>query len=200
MSDADYSRLLLSVDKGSISNGVLKYRGRPYLPTNEIGAEMAARSTRRAKGMAVRLDKTDPQELFVANVQGGWGAFQMTPGAAAELGGLSLDEEEAFASNTARLWARAEHEGRVERVTARGRKRNATAKRTEPVSRVGKRAQHIARESETADVKRKITGRSPALRASNQPPAEQPSQSWSRLEEQERLSNLEAIRRHRKKQ
>lgn len=216
-SDADYRRMLLSVDTASIANGVLRYRSRPYLPANEAASEIAAASTTRAKAIAIRLDKTDPHEVCVADARGQWAVFRMTLGAASEIAGLTLDEEEAFAEHTARLWARADHASRLERVTAKNTKSSAktpaktsrnSSSRVLPIQ-LNKQQQLQAREKETADMKRKLTGQ--PIRAKSKPdgnadaaPASSTQglhevQDWATLEARERLQNLELIRRHRSK-
>lgn len=198
LSEADYHRMLLSSDKASIANGVLTYKSRPYMPDNEPAAELARHSTRRAKGIAIRLDKTLPTEIFVPSIQGEWARFCLTPGAANEIAGISLDEEEAFAEHTSLLWARADHEGRKARVAAKNVKQRSGRKGGVAPEKLPKAEQAAARNLETARMKESLLGQS-------QPEPDFPSDEdsipveadWVRLEEEERLRSLALIRKHR---
>lgn len=198
-SDTDYRRLLLSVDSASIANGVLRYKTRPYLPANETAFNIAAKSTARAKQIDIRLDKTDPHEILVPDSGREWAIFRITPGAANELAGLSLDEEEAFASQTARLWARAEHEGRITRVAAMSGKSKQPKKPKGSATKLGQQQQHDARAQETDDVKHKLTGKPLRLRHEQTTEASVRPEDWTMLDEQERIRNLALIRQHRSK-
>lgn len=200
LSEDDYHRLLLSTDKASIANGVLRYKSRPYLPDNEQAAELARHSTARAKAIDIRLDKTLPTEILVPNGQGMWARFLMTSGAANEIAGLSLDEEEALTDRTSRLWARAEHDGRVARVAAKNEKCSTSRKGRMAAVKLPKAEQQAVRHQETAHMKERLLGKS--LSAMMDPskeyePAAPPD--WTRLEEEERLRSLELIRQHRNK-
>ncbi|MCT6721563.1 transposase family protein [Acidovorax sp. K2F] len=200
LSEDDYYRLLLSSDKASISNGVLSYKGRPYLPDNEQAVELARRSTGRAKAVVIRLDKTFPTEVMVPSDQGNWARFVMTEGTAKEIAGLSLDEEEALATRTSRLWARAEHEGRIARLTAKNEKRSPSRKGGSTAAKLPKADQMAVRAQETARMKTRLLGKPSAPNQEN-PQTEGPTATagWARLEEEERLRNLALIRQHRNK-
>lgn len=200
LSEDDYHRLLLSTDKANIAKGVLRYKSRPYLPDNETAAELARRSTGRAKSVDIKLDKTLPTEVWVPSDQGTWARFVMTEGTAKEIAGLSLDEEEALASRTSLLWARAEHEGRIARLTAKKEKRAPTRKGRSKAVTLPKAGQMAARAQETARMKEELVGKPRAPRH-EQPQTEGPTATadWARLEEEERLRNLALIRQHRNK-
>lgn len=196
LTDEDYHHLLLSTDTASISNGILRYKNRPYEPANEPAFDIAAKSTRKAKSVSVRVDKSDPYEIFIPNARGEWASFLITTGGAAELGGLTLDEEEALAPQSARLWARSEHEGKRARVAARGAKAKRSPKRA-PAVKVDRQQQTRARLQATDDMKRKLTGDVPIKTTTAK--SSSPTVDWEQVEEQERLRNLELIRKHRSK-
>lgn len=200
LTEDDYHRLLLSTDKASIARGVLRYKNRPYLPGNEPAAELARRSTSRAKSVGVKLDKTMPTEVWVPSDQGTWACFVMTEGTAKEIAGMSLDEEEALASRTSLLWARAEHEGRIARLTAKNEKRTPTRKGRSKAVTLPKAGQTAVRAHETARMKEALIGKPRAPRQ-EQPQTDDPTATadWARLEEEERLRNLALIRQHRSK-
>ena len=200
LSEDDYQRLLLSTDKASVANGVLSYKSRPYLPENEQAVELARRSTGRAKAVGIRLDKTLPTEVWVPSDQGVWARFVMTEGTAKEIAGMLLDEEDALAGRTSLLWARAEHEGRIARLTAKNEKQAPSRKARPTTVKLPKADQMAARTRETARMKEGLLGKTPA-------PTQEPldkdgptaTVDWVRLEEEERLRSLALIRQHRNK-
>jgi hypothetical protein len=198
LSEDDYHRLLLSTDKASVANGVLSYKNRPYLPADESASELARHSTTRAKAIAIRLDKTLPTEVFVPNGQGAWARFQITQGAANEIDKMSLDEEEALSGRTSLLWARAEHEGRIARVTAKNEKRNNPRKGVNGTTKLPKIDQIAARNQETARMKESLHGKPrPEAPEHSTDAAISSTSNWVRMEEEERLRNLALIRKHR---
>lgn len=195
LSEEDYHRLLLSTATASIANGILSYKTRPYLPANEQAAELA-RNWPRKKAVNIRLDRMLPTEILVPSDQGPWALFQMTPGTANEISGLSIDEEEALASRTALLWARSEHAGRIARVAAKNEKRPSVRKTRTVPTKLSKIEQIEARNNETARMKADLLGKS------STPLPERESVSttdWKRLEEEDRQRSLELIRKHRSK-
>jgi hypothetical protein len=198
LTDKDYHRLLLSVDTASISNGILRYKGRPYKPFNEAAIDLAAKSTTRAKAKDVRVDKTFPHEIFIPHSRGEWASFKITQGGASELHGMSLDEEVVQKTQTGRLWARAEHQSRVKRVAAKSTKTKTSSKRIEPAVKVDKLQQLKAREQATTDMKRKLTGDN-QHDETNTIEQSQSEESWMQIEKAERLRNLELVRQQRRK-
>ena len=196
--DDDYKRMLLATDKASVAGGVLRYRKRPYLPTNEIAAEMAAKSPTRARQVDVRVDKTDPSEIFVVNTQGQWAAFGVTRGGSSEIAGLTLDEEELLSPQTSILWARSENESRIHRVQTISTKGKPKSTATNLVARAGKNEQSAMRASETNALKTALAGN--ITRSGELPSAGSAKlDEWSRYEEEERLRTLEMIRKQRGK-
>lgn len=195
--DEDYKRLLLSTDSGSLASGVLRYRQRPYLPENEVAAEMATNSTNRAKEVSVRVDKSDPSEVFVVNLQGQWAAFSITPGGGSEIAGLTLDEEEALSTQTSLLWARSEHESRAGRVALLSPKAKSKASEGKSATTVVQKVQNEMRASETAAMKAALTGKQTKARVDAT--VDLSSDEWMKHEEEERLRTLEMIRKNRRK-
>lgn len=201
LSEDDYYRMLLSSDKASIANGVLSYKSRPYLADNEQGVELLRRSTKRPTAVDIRLDKTFPTTLFVPTRQGLWAQFRMAPGAANEIAGISLEEEEALAAHTALLWARSDHEGRVARVAAKGAKPSTPRKGNPGAAKLPKAEQTAARNQETARMKEKLHGKpqGDTQELSQDGNSGAVPTDWLALEEEERLRSLELIRKHRNK-
>lgn len=197
LSDVDYQRLLLSTDAASASKGQIRYGNRPYTPLNELAHDMASRWARRSKSIQIRVDKTDPRQILVPTARREWAVFQITPGTSHEIGGMTLDEEAAFAEQTARLWARADHASRIQRVATKGRAKRAEHRSSAPATKLDKSGQQVAREEQTAELKRTLTGKSSVVPQKN--PHTNTVPVWSQLEEDERLRNLALIRQHRSK-
>jgi putative transposase len=197
-SDQDYKRLLLASDVANIASGVLRYRGRPYLPMNEAAIDLAERSSKRAKQVDIRVDKTVPYEVFIVTRQGEWAAFQLTRGAESEIAGLTLDEEDALSSQTALLWAKSEHESRVKRVVAQSKMKASKFPAT-PATKVDKSDQLSARAQETAAMKKSLTDEPPLPVMVATPGVSVDTKDWEKIEEEERLRNLDLIRKHRSK-
>lgn len=195
--EEDYRRLLLSSDHASIANGVLRYIKRAYLPQNEAAIELASKSTSRARKIDIRVDKTNPVEAFVVNRRGTWASFKVTQGGESEIVGLTLDEEDALSARNAVLWARAEHESRLGRVSAKSQKRKCkSAKRSSPIE-VGKKEKISLREKETARLKKHLVANKPDTRPVCENDKTSSESDWKTYEEQERLRSLDMIRKHR---
>lgn len=195
-SDEEYKRMLLAIDTASIASGVLRYKGRPYLPLNEAAIELAKRSPKRASKLNIRVDKSEPQEIFIVTTQGHWASFGLTKGAEDDIATLSLGEEAAFSEQNALLWARSEHASRVDRVRTMGSRKPAI-KRPKAIKE-DKSQQLSARSLETAKLKDQIVrGLHEAEVTTNRPPAGKPE--WMRLEDEERQKSLAIVRQHRKR-
>lgn len=197
-SDEDYQRMLLSSDKASISDGVLRYKRRAYLPANEVAIELVRRSPRKTSAVDVRLDKTVPTEILISRKHGGWAKFLMTGGDAKDIEGISLDEEEAFSDSTARLWARAELKGRRVRVAAKSTRKNTPRRGTAPPTRVSKSDQQDARYRETAKLKSRLHATRP-VELDSEVPEPKSRMKWVEVEKEERARMLDEIKKQRKK-
>jgi transposase InsO family protein len=195
LTDDDYKKLLLSTDKASISNGVLRYKQRPYLPENEAAYDIAKKSTTRAQSIDIRLDKTDPHEIYVVTTRREWALFRITEGSAKELAKITLDEEDLLSSQTSKLWAKAEHKSRVARVAAKSTRKSVKQKGT--ATKVDRQELLVARQKETAAIKRKVIGNDDPKKSKIEVVSR--TSNWTDIEEKERLSNLELIRKHRSK-
>lgn len=198
-SDGDYKRLLLATDMASIASGVVRYRGRPYLPLDEASFDLAAKSTNRAKQVTVRIDKTDPHELFVVTSQGNWACFGITRGGGNEIAGLTLDEEESLASHTSLLWAKTAHDSRLGRVASLSSKSIPASVFARPLTQESNKTLQSSRAEQTDLVKRALneTGEKTANNISQNVTAS--LLDWERIEEEERLGKLDAVRKHRRK-
>ncbi|MFZ4288161.1 integrase catalytic domain-containing protein [Variovorax sp. HJSM1_2] len=197
LTDEDYQRMLLSTDQASGSQGLLRYRGRAYQPVNALAHTLASSWAKRARAVQIRLDKTMPMEIFVVTARREWAKFHITAGAARELFGISLDEEEALSTQTARFWAQAENDSLIERVTAKETKRGPRKRPTGTPEKLDKRGLQNARELETENIKQALLGKQKQPPKPKKPSDVSAQSSWEKLEEQERLDQLETIRKHR---
>lgn len=194
--DADYQRMLLSSDTASLGAGILRYKTRPYLPDNEVAVELARKSTTRAKSIAIKLDKTDPQEVWAEVGPQRWALFRMTSGAVRELHGLDLEEEEALGNQRNILNARAKDEAERQSLNA---KKSVNAKRSniEAEELDGKQKREF-REQETANQKAQLIGKHP-LRTSEKVVSPLQEEDWKiRAEDRQRFLQDE-IRKRRSK-
>jgi hypothetical protein len=97
---------------------------------------------------------------------------------------------------TSLLWAQSEHDARVGRLVATGTKSKGPANRRQSTSKLNRQEQNEARGQATAHMKGLLTGRPtmPELDSDEQHPR---VEDWRKLEETERLRNLELIRKDR---
>lgn len=198
LADSDYQRMLLGKDDGSIANGVVSYKGRAYEPVNETAQELARRSPRRAKAIGLRVDRGNPAEVFVANDQTDWARFRITDGGAAELAGLTLDEEEALAEHNNRLFSRAQGAGKRRRIKAVEEKEGERRGQPKPQAAVSvdDAEKRRLRERETARVKAALAGESnPRAPDADTSPKPAGKAKWQEIEEQERAKALSLIRK-----
>ncbi|WP_178372258.1 DDE-type integrase/transposase/recombinase [Pollutimonas bauzanensis] len=199
LADGDYRRLLLGIDDASIAKGVIRYCSRLYYPVNEPAQELAFRSAARPKRVEVRIDRTDPSELFIETSAPEWAHFSLGVGGAGELMSLTLDEEAALADQTALAFARADHESKIQRIrkkvadVAKTPKKNLNAMPTVNRDKLSQIDLSLARQHETTKMKEALSGKSAAR--DHVPATSEPT--WEALEEQERLQNLEIIRKNR---
>lgn len=195
LTDEDYRRFLLSSDVASIAGGILRYKGRPYVPCNETATDFARMSTSRAKHIPIRLDKTCPMVVEVANRNGPWAAFRIAEGAVNELRGTTLDEEEFHRTESSYLWKKADYTSRVARVKrysqAAPAQDHSTAKGATTTDKAS------LRREETAKVRSSIAGTNyiDVLTEGQSPEIE----IWDSYAQGERERQLNQIRRQRKK-
>lgn len=195
LTDEDYRRFLLSSDVASIVGGILRYKGRPYVPCNETATDLARMSTAKAKQIPIRLDKTCPTVIEVANRNGPWATFRIADGAANELRGTTLDEEDVHRTESSYLWKKADYTSRVARV-----KRHSQAAPTrEHLKATGSATTDKAslRREETAKVKSSIVGTDYIDALPEGQSAEK--EIWDSYAQAERDRQLNQIRKQRRK-
>lgn len=198
-SEEDYHRMLLSSDKASISGGVLRYKTRAYHPANEAAIDYIRRSPRGKSSIDIRLDKTLPTEIMIPSRHGEWAKFVMGAGDARDIDGISLDEEEAFATVNARLWARSDHESRRIRVAAKSIKPVKKGTNRIKAEHVPYADQRKARYRETAMLKSRLHAY-PEIEHDKDAATDPSLKSWSEFEREEKARLVDLVRKNRSKQ
>jgi putative transposase len=194
LSDEDFYRMLMSTDYATLSDGVLRYPKRDYYPVNEAAKEICERSPRRRSRIMIKIDKGAPYELFIPRLRGEWAHFRITEGAATELAGVTLDEEEALVPASKYLVATADHEARVRRIARQSSSMDGkTRKRSKPIL-LNRSARNLAAAQETSEIKRALTRKeqAPIDNVPRKPPI---SERWKELAERERLRAVDATRK-----
>jgi len=193
----DVRRILLSSDTATITDGVLSYRGRVYESANAEAAEFCRRSPRRATTIRIKVDRTAPFEVFVPSQsdiwapRGIWAHFWISEGAAAELGSVTLDEEDALGPSSKLVNKAAEHEARRHRVS------NVSAAHKRPNRRnartLSRKEQNAARALETAELRAELNGkrRSMGAGSAKKPPV---GEKWREYEGAERHNSINKTR------
>ena len=194
LSDQDIYRILLSTDYASLGSGVLRYRDRDYEPANSAATELCERSPRRRSRITIKIDESARYELFVPRLRGEWAQFRIAEGSAAEIAGITLDEEKALAPTGKLLAATADHEAKTTRV-----KRNSpgddhsTSKRPGRVI-LDRKARRFAAAKETSALKQVLVGKGDES-LDNVPRKPPTSERWRELAETERLRAVETARK-----
>ncbi|MGJ9420785.1 hypothetical protein ACHAC9_24040 [Massilia sp. CMS3.1] len=99
LEEADYQRLLLGTDKASLANSALTYRGRRYVPMNAAAERQAHLSTSRRRAVDIKVDYSDPVELYAPNGDHEWPLWHVDAAGLQELQEITLEEEDHLAKN-----------------------------------------------------------------------------------------------------
>ena len=196
-SDDEYARMLLATDMASIGSGVVRYKNSPYLPDDEAAILLAKQSTNRARAIQIRVDKSVRKEIFIVTKQGQWAKFKITRGAESDASAVTFDEADALGPTQSLLAAQAQHSSQVERVKARENQKKPKGR--VKASKASPQQKAEARTDETAALKAALTASQKTSPAVNSVKRTSVKPEWMRIEEAERLRQLELIRNQRKK-
>jgi len=194
LTDEDYQRLLLGVDKATIANGCMMYRGRKYLPGNAAAQRLARTSTSRRRQLDIRIDRSDPVEFYVPTSDDDWALWCANGAAQQELRDITLEEEDILAGTSNLIVAEAKNDALIDDLsrTPSRRKGHVSKKKN-----TGHEETLARRSAESRDVKRALTGKQPITRI--QAPTSQPkTETWQEIEERERLDTIERQRGRRR--
>ena len=195
--DDEYVKMLLTTDSASIANGVLRYKGYPYLPDDDAAIMLANNSTKRAHAVQIRLDKTIRKEIYVVNKQGEWAKFKITRGTEADADAMTFDEEDAIAPTNSLLWKRSQNTSLINRVVSL--KTKVFNKQKDSVPKADPDQKADARANESAALKMALTKHLHTSKRANPTQSAHEKPEWQKIEEAERQQKLELARKQRQK-
>lgn len=187
LTDEDYKRILMGVDKASIANGEITYQNRKYLPANAAAQRMARQSTSRRKQLSIKIDRSDPIDLYVPTNDEDWPLWQINGNGLQEIRDITMDEEECLSGTSNLAWAMAKNDSLIADL-----KRLPIRKNRQPVEKreVGRAEVRKQRDSESEDIKRGLDGKGRPPKALVAPSQKQ-KVTWQEIEAQERLEIIE---------
>lgn len=203
LEDADYQRLLLGTDKASLANGAIICRGRKYLPMNAAAERQARLSSSKRRQVVVKIDRSDPVELYVPNGDDEWPLWEVDAAGLQELQEITLEEEDYLAEDHQLLLATTRNDAFIENQRRSGNPTRRSAKQNAITIHSGSADVASRRTAETAGIKRALTGKpiteSVPLGTESKEPAAVPAQlTWDELEKRERIAIIERQRKVRK--
>lgn len=200
--DADYIRLLLGNDKATIANGSVMYRGRRYRPMNAAAERQARLSSSNRRSIIVKVDRSDPVELYCPNGDSEWPRWQVDAAGLQELQEITFEEEDHLRERHRLLIAEANNDALIEAQ----RKSNTPVRRPTALrdeSSAGSAPSKAdRREAQTQEIKRDLLNSGESKpRLAGTPSIPTPSASartqltWKAIEEMERLETIERQRK-----
>ena len=196
-SDEEYARMLLATDTASIGSGVVRYKNSPYLPGNETAILLAKKSPNRAQAIQIRVDKSVRKEIFIVSKQGEWAKFTITRGAESDASAMTFDEADALGPTQSLLAAQAQNSSQVERVKARANQEKPKGRIK--ASKASPQQKADARANQTAALKAALTASEKRSPVATTAKLTSVKPEWMRIEEAERLRQLELTRNQRNK-
>jgi len=203
LDDADYERLLLGNDKATIGNGSLLYRGRSYLPMNAAAERQARLSTSRRRSIAVKIDRSNPSELYAPNGDDNWPHWTISAAGLDDLQETTLEEEDCLADAHKLLIAQTRNDAFIDGQLRAGKHASRKISPKHPSQKYASANIRARRAAETADIKQALSSKN-AARKTPAASAEvsrltSPSQpTWREIEQRERLESIERQRKARK--
>lgn len=202
--DADYQRLLLATDKASIANGAIMYRGRKYLPMNAAAERQARLSTSKRKEVPVKIDRSDPVELYAPNGDSEWPRWQVNSAGLQELQEITIEEEVHLVEAHRLLIAESRNEAFIEQQQRTDRL--VAKKRTRNINKNGTATKTERRAAESLEIKQALIGKG-TLKSKAEPNSKNLSpvtvntatKNWEDIEKLDRLQTIERQRKARLK-
>ena len=205
LTDEDYQRLLLAVDKATLGGGYVMYRNRKYLPVNPSAMRRSKASTSRRKGVTIKVDRSDPVDIFEPTTGQEWPHWRINSAGLQDLRETTIEEEDALKESDNLLTALSRNKSLIARLQSGQNKAKPVAGSTQATSASKTAAR---RSSETQDLKRRMTAATPsdtrrtaassASTAAAKTPSKRPSTA-EQLEEAERLATVRAMQARRKR-
>jgi hypothetical protein len=197
LTDHDYRRLLLGVDKATIGNGYVMYRGRKYLPANAAAKRRSKASTAKRKSIDVKLDRSDPVELYEPTGSEEWPLWRVNEAGLRDLRETTLEEEDTLANSDRLLVATTRNDTLITELQRKAKRGLRTGRAGEAQAPITEAETTRRRAAESKDLKQGLSGGQPAK--VRPPAAPSPvATSADYLEEQERLATIAAMQKRRK--
>lgn len=117
LGDNDFKRLLLATESASIAAGVVSFMKRRYIPANAEALRVANSSAMKRSKLNIRVDRSDPGEIWTVSPGGMWGSWTINEADALHLNGSTLEEEDALAKSVTRQYKRSENQARINRLS-----------------------------------------------------------------------------------
>jgi len=194
LDDEDYFRMLLSFDRATLSDGSLFYRGRAYDPANKPAESICDFAPHKTIHREIRVDRSNPYEIYIPCKRGEWAHFILTRGGATELAGMTLDEEDVLLKQSSTLAEVAERQAKIRRLKHKSPSHRQTKRRAPPV-KLDREDKAAARVRATENLKRAIgygvSSTPDALRS----PKSAHKAKWAQQMEAERVERLRALRK-----
>lgn len=200
LTNEDFQKALLGFDHATISNGVVRYRDRVYDTANEAAARYCEKFARRARSFDIRIHRPAFHEFFVPMPHGEWAHFVISPGGAAEVRGVTLDEEDALEETELLLTQNAAEDAKRNRVAKKVERSGSPSRRTQAPIRVDHQTQTALQNRETQHIKDVIAGQASAISRSSGVPRKKQvkSEGWRSLEENEQTRHLDEVQSRRR--
>ncbi len=198
LDDEDYRRLTLVTESARLNdNGNMTFRSRTYRPAN--AAALRYCNSNDAGPVRVKVDTSDPFELFIPSKSEHWPQWNIDKAGARDLNDITLEEQVALADlyRLAAAKARDEEErGRPKRGAAGSRSRAPTAS---PGVKESPGVVHARRRAESDGLVRTMEG-APSRRGSDHSSGEEARSQRDRFEEDEEARIIAANRDRRRRQ
>jgi len=197
LTDDDYRRLLLGVDKATLGNGYVTYRSRKYLPANAAARKRAKVSTSRRRSIDIKVDRSDPVEIYEPTGSEEWPLWRVNAVGLQDLRDTTLEEEDGLEDSDRLLVATTRNDSLISELQRKPKRTRRPSKPGAPEGPLSEAEAARRRASESQDLKRGLLGAQPPKKRQT-PPKSPVTQSAEAIEEEERLATIAAMQRRRK--
>ncbi|MFS0756118.1 hypothetical protein ABC383_15650 [Noviherbaspirillum sp. 1P10PC] len=203
LTDADYQRLLLSTDKATLANGSIMYRGRKYLPMNAAAERQARLSSSRRREVSIKVDRSDPVELYAPNGDDDWPLWRVNAAGLQELQEITQEEEDFLGETYRLLVAETRNDAFIEEQKRTSKPKRKKILQATEVANSGAEIIAARRKSESTALKQSLIGKANVeqIALSNAVVTSTtmaPDLSWEEIEKRERLAIVERQKKARK--
>ena len=108
LTDDDYRRLTLGVADATLHGSIMTYRGRHYRPSNPAAHKFLR--TAKDKKYKVRIDRSQPDELYLPGRTNDWPSWKIDRAGASDLESITLEEQQSLSQKHRIVVARAEND------------------------------------------------------------------------------------------